>query len=168
MMRLLRLYPICCLVLSCSLSASDSWILRENGIGPVKIGMSLIQLNTALHAHFRRPVAKDEQACFYVRPKQYPGIAFMIEDGRLSRIDVEKSGVRTDSGIQVGDLESRVHEVYGKRIVVEEHKYFENGHYLTIRSTDGHSALRFETNEGKITSFYAGTSQAIQYVEGCL
>jgi len=74
--------------------------------------MSLIQLNTALHAHFRRPVAKDEQACFYVRPKQYPGIAFMIEDGRLSRIDVEKSGVRTDSGIQVGDLESRVHEVY--------------------------------------------------------
>lgn len=130
--------------------------------------MSLVQLNAALHSNFKLPAAKDDQACFYVRPKLHPAVAFMIEDGRVSRIDIEKPGVRTDSGIQVGDPEGRVHEVFGNRVVVEDHKYFEKGHYLTIRSKDKRSALRFETNEGKITSFYTGTSEAIQYVEGCL
>lgn len=167
-MRFLRAGLICCMALSCWLSASNDWILRENGIGPVEIGMSLAQLNAALHANFKIPARKDEQSCFYVKPKLHPAVAFMIEDGRLSRIDVEKPGVRTDSGIQVGDLESRVSEVYGNRVVVEDHQYFEKGHYLTIPSKDGRSAVRFETNEGKIASFYAGTFQAIRYVEGCL
>jgi hypothetical protein len=39
-------------------------------------------------------------------------------------------------------------------------------HYLTIRSDDRHYGVRFETDQGKITMFYAGTYEAIQYVEG--
>lgn len=40
-------------VLSISSSfATDDWVVSQNGVGPVKIGMSLSQLNTALHEKF--------------------------------------------------------------------------------------------------------------------
>jgi hypothetical protein len=33
---------------------------------------------------------------------------------------------------------------------------------------DRRSGIRFATDHGKVTNFYAGTAQAIQYIEGCL
>ena len=113
------------------------------------------------------PKDKDEQACFYVTPKTQPKAAFMILNGRLGRIDVDKAGVKTSLGIQVGDSEKKALEAYGKTLKVGPHKYIDNGHYLTAKSEDVHYGIRFETENGKITSFYAGLFEAIQYVEGC-
>lgn len=43
-------------VLSIGISfAGDDWIVRQKGVGPAKIGMSLSQLNTALHQKFAMP-----------------------------------------------------------------------------------------------------------------
>jgi hypothetical protein len=50
---------------------------------------------------------------------------------------------------------------------VEPHKYVDNGRYLTAKSADGHYGIRFETENGKVTSYYAGRYSSIQYVEGC-
>jgi hypothetical protein len=147
--------------------ANDTWVVREDGVGPVKIGMTLSQLNTALHEKFSMPAAQDDQGCFYVSPGKHPHIAFMIEEGRLVRIDVESAGVATPEGIQVGDSESHARQVYGSRLKVEPQKYIDTGHYLTVRSEDGRYGIRFETDQGKITMFYAGRYDAIQYVEGC-
>ena len=33
---------------------------------------------------------------------------------------------------------------------------------------DGARGMRFETEDGKVTRFYAGTAEPIEYVEGCL
>jgi hypothetical protein len=148
--------------------ADEDWVIREDGVGPVKIGMTLPELNTVLHQRFSMPKDKDEQACFYVKPTKHPHIAFMIEDGRLSRADVDGPGISTTEGIQVGDSEEHARRVYGPRLKVEPHKYFEDGHYLTVRSTDGRYGIRFETEKGKIQRFYAGRFKAVQYVEGCL
>ena len=82
----------------------------------------------------------------------------------LVRVDVDKSGVATSEGVQVGDSEEHVKQVYGSRLKAEPHHYTE-GHYLTIRNGD--YGIRFETDEGKISTFYAGKIEAIQYVEGC-
>jgi len=88
----------------------------------------------------------------------------MIENRRLVRLDVDKSGVATTEGVQVGDSEERVKQVYGPRFKVEPHHYTD-GHYLTLRS--GEYGIRFETDQGKVSTFYAGTFEAIQYIEGC-
>jgi hypothetical protein len=146
----------------------EDWVIREDGVGPVKIGMTVPELNTVLHQRFSMPKDKDEQACFYVKPTKHPHIAFMIEDGRLSRADVDGPGISTAEGIQVGDSEEHAHRVYGPRLKVEPHKYIDDGHYLTVRSTDGRYGIRFETEKGKIQRFYAGRFKAVQYVEGCL
>ncbi len=148
--------------------AKDSWVVRMNGVGPAMINMSLSQLNSVLHEKFATPSEPEERACFYVSPGKHPGVSFMIIDGRLARVDVGDPGVLTSTGIEVGDAEAHVLKVYGQRLKVEPHAYSApQGHYLTAKSADGRYAIRFETDSGKITMFYAGRSDAIQYIEGC-
>jgi hypothetical protein len=144
--------------------AADTWVVSQDGVGPVKIGMTLPQLNGALHEKFAMPESKEDQGCFYVTATKHPQVSFMIEDKHLVRVDVDKSGVATTEGIQVGDSEEHVKHVYGSRLQVEPNHYTD-GHYLTLRS--GKYGIRFETEDGKVSTFYAGTFEAIQYVEGC-
>ena len=40
-------------------STPKAWVLRFDGTGPVKIGMSLEQLNTALNENFSMPEDED-------------------------------------------------------------------------------------------------------------
>ena len=149
--------------------ADDTWVVREDGVGPVKVGMNLSQLNAVLHERFSMPYSKEDQGCFYVKPAKHAHIAFMIEDGRLVRIDVDKAGISTAEGVQVGDSEARALQVYAPRLKVESSKYGgPGGHYLTMRSVNGRYGIRFETEKGKMRTFYAGGFDAIQYVEGCL
>jgi hypothetical protein len=148
---------------------NDRWIVRPDSFGPVKIGMTLEQVNAVLHENFSVPEHNEDQGCFYVAPKMHPHVAFMIENGRLVRIDVDTPDVPTPEGVQVGDSEQRAKNVYGTRLKIEPHAYTsdEGGHYLTVRSQDGRYGTRFETDGKKIESYYAGRFSAIQYIEGC-
>ncbi|MGD0841325.1 MAG: hypothetical protein ABSA32_09235 [Candidatus Acidiferrales bacterium] len=148
--------------------ADDGWVIREDGVGPIKVGMTLPQLNATLHERFSMPRNKDDQACFYVKSTQHAHIAFMIDDGHFSRVDVDAPGIPTTEGIQVGDSEEHARRVYGAQMKVEPQKYIDDGHYLTVRSADGRYGIRFETEKGKIQDFYAGQFDDVQLVEGCL
>jgi hypothetical protein len=150
-------------------TVAQAWVVRFDGTGPVKIGMSLSELNTALHEKFLMPQDdKDEAACFYLNSSKHPGIAFMIQEGHVTRIDVDRPGVSTAEGIKIGDSESRAMQVYGNKLKVEPHHYTApEGHYLTLLSGNERYGIRFETDKGKIVRFYAGQRQAITYVEGC-
>ena len=64
--------------------AQTAWVVRPDGVGPVKIGITLSQLNSALRERFSTPKNKEDQGCFYVNPRNHAQVAFMIEDGRLS------------------------------------------------------------------------------------
>jgi hypothetical protein len=53
-------------------------------------------------------------------------------------------------------------------VEVTPHKYVApDGNYLTVWSTNHKAAVRFETLQGKVTSFYAGRVPEVEYVEGC-
>ena len=145
---------------------SNTWVLREDGIGPVKIGMTLSELNSVLHEETLMTDDKDNEGCFYVKPKKLANALFMIIDGRLARIDVDGLGITTERGILVGDSESHTLRVYGPSVKVVPNIYTD-GHYLTVRSRTGEYGIRFETDKGKIERFYAGEFTAIQFVEGC-
>ena len=148
--------------------AGDTWEVRTDGVGPVKVGMSLSQLNAVVHEKFSLPAAKDEQGCFYIKPHQQPSIGLMIEDGRVTRVDIDGPDILTVEGVHVGDSETRAKQVYGHKLKVEPHAYTgPEGHYLTMHSSDGRYGIRFETDEGKIVRFYAGRANSIAYIEGC-
>lgn len=163
--RIVGLVAILVLV-SSSLGAEDGWVIREDGVGPARIGMTLPQLRAALHERLKEEDSGSD-ACWYETSAKHPHTAFMILDGRFVRVDVTARGIATTDGIQVGDFESAVRKKYGALMTVEPHTYVDDGHYLTIRSRDRKYGVRFETEKGKITNFYAGLFSAIEYVEGC-
>jgi hypothetical protein len=148
------------------------WVVRFDGIGPVRIGMTVNQVNAALGENFSIPTDKDEQSCYYLEPRQHPDTGIMMLDNRVARVDVFLPGggisisptTATADGVRIGDSEARVMKLYGQKVAVSQHAYVD-GHYLTIRS--GKYGLRFETEGNKVTGFYAGTSSAIGLIEGC-
>jgi hypothetical protein len=156
-----------CLLVAVLCLAADSWVLRENGIGPVKVGMSRAQLSAVLHDEFIEGPSSND-SCSYVHARGNDRLWFMLIDGKLVRVDVNGPGIKTSTGIQVGDSEASVRGVYGNKVEVSPDTYTDTGHYLTVRSPDGVYGTRFETDNGKVTSFYAGKYEAIQYVERCL
>ena len=163
--HILGLLAIVALV-SSSLGADSGWVIREDGVGPAKIGVTLAQLRAVLKERLKEEDSGSD-ACWYVTSAKHPHTSFMILDGHFVRADVTARGIATTDGIQVGDFEAAVRTRYGPSMKVEPHKYIDDGHYLTIRSSDRKYGIRFETEKGKITSFYAGLFSAIQYVEGC-
>lgn len=50
------------------------------------------------------------------------------------------------------------------------HPYTEgpDSHYYKVAAPDGEHAIVFETYNGKVNTFRAGLSQAVDFVEGCL
>lgn len=92
----------------------------------------------------------------------------MILRGRVARVDIDNDTTATAEGIHNGDSEKRALRAYAGRIEVEPHHYIpESGHYLTLRTVNKKYGIRFETEDRKITRYYAGTAEAISYIEGC-
>jgi hypothetical protein len=109
--------------------------------------------------------------CAYLSSKRLPsGLGVMFENWRVVRIDVKEKGIRTASGIAVGDSEDRVKRLYPGRIEVEAHFYDPDGHYLyysTRERADQQYGMVFESDGSKVVAFRIGTRKAIGLVEGC-
>ena len=116
---------------------------------------------------------RDDAECAYLQTKRLPhGLRPMFQRGLLVRIDVDASGLRTRSGIGVGDTEARIGRVYEGHLTIEPHRYtFETGgHYVNYRPFDDADkgyGMVFETHKGRVTQFRIGTLAAIALVERC-
>ena len=170
MNRSIKLLAFWVLAAACTCSAANDWEVLPNGVGPIKVGMRLSNLKTDLHLSYSIEFAQDsdQKTCFYANLRDQPGISLMILNGRVARVDIDNKDTKSAEGIRNGDLEAHALSVYGKRMKVTPHAYTgPEGHYLTVRTTDGRYGIRFETDEGKIVRYYAGRSDAISYIEGC-
>ena len=147
---------------------ADDWRITTAGYGPAKIGMSVAEASAALGVKLVSEGPVDEPACHYMRPEPaVEGLWFMISDDRVVRVEVTTAGITTRSGLGVGDSEARVKELL-PAAETTPHKYVApDGSYLTVWSADRKAAVRFETLQGKVTSFYAGRVPEVEYVEGC-
>lgn len=152
-------------------AATGQWVVSVHGIGPIRAGMTLDEARAAAG----RPLeplgmTEDPDACHYARLGGAPaGVSFMIEHGRVARVEVDSAGVRTAAGAGVGDTEQRVEQLYDGRVAVTPHKYT-SGHYLTVSpSAPADSVYRivFETDGRVVTQYRAGIRPAVEYVEGC-
>jgi hypothetical protein len=147
---------------------AEDWRITTAGYGPVKIGMNVEEASQALGAKLVSEGPIDTPECHYLRPDPaVEGLWFMISNETVVRIEVNAPGVQTRSGVGVGDEEARVKELF-PRAEVTPHKYVApDGSYVTVWSASRKAAVRFETYQGKVTSFYAGRVPEVEYVEGC-
>ena len=148
---------------------AEDWRITTAGYGPAKIGMSVAEASAALGVKLVAEGPVDNPECHYLRPEPaVEGLWFMISNDRVVRVEVNAPGITTRSGLGVGDAESRVKEAFGASLEVTPHKYVApEGSYLTVWSANHKAAVRFETLQGKVTSFYAGRVPEVEYVEGC-
>lgn len=148
-------------------TAASAWVLRADGVGPLRVGMTVDEANRAVEGGLDHTSGLEE--CDYVRPKNGPaGVLLMVVDGRIARADVDSVLVATSQGVRPGDAESRVRGVYpGAR--VEPHKYVD-GHYIIAlpnAPADTLHRLVFETDGKVVTRMRGGVYPPVEYVEGC-
>ena len=165
--------------------APETWVLTSEGLGPLRIGMTLAEI-TAAAGPDSDPEAvggPEPESCDQFRPERAPdGVIVMVQDGRLTRISLgEGSRIATDRGIRVGDPAARVRAAYGSSLTEMPHEYIEApAAYLThwdgnVRPGAGGyvedpaaRGIRYETDERKRVTLIHGGGTSIQYVEGCL
>lgn len=145
------------------------WRISTEGFGPVKIGMTVEQASRQIHRELVLEYDQVSHDCYYMRPDPpIEGVAFMVSHGRISRIDVMSPGIRTQSGLRVGDEEAKAMSVLGPSTEVAAHEYLDSaGKYLTVWTSDRSKGVRVETFEGKVIKYYAGWAREVGYTEGC-
>lgn len=161
------------MLLVAALASISVWALDARvsmtGFGEIQIGMTDEALEAVVGMAIAPPADEEEAACRYAFPDgPRAGMSFLLLDGRLARIDVDRPGILTSPGASVGDSEADIASLYGPSLRVSNHFYRgSDGKYLTVFSPDGKHGVRFETDGQIVTRYYVGTAQAIQYVEGC-
>jgi hypothetical protein len=146
-----------------------AWTVNELGIGPLRVGMTLAEADSALGRRLKQLSDSVDTECDYAGIEGVTrAVHFLTGNGRIGRVDVMDSTVATSRGIRVGDLEGRVRQAY-PGIIVTPHKYTD-GHYLTVAPgapRDTTHLLIFETDGQTVTKYRAGIRPWVEYVEGC-
>lgn len=152
-----------------------AWTLRHDGIGPIRVGMTVEEARAALGGEFTAPgpdvgVSDSPEACRYARSGRFPtGVWVMLEGVRVVRVEVDSGTTATAEGARIGDSEARINEIYPGRVTVWPHKYTD-GHYLYVRPAEASDTTRliiFETDGRQVLRFRGGQKPQVEYVEGC-
>jgi hypothetical protein len=144
-------------------------ILEPQGLGPVRVGMTVAAAERALGARLRPNDVEGGETCAYYgrRDHRDKGVADMVEDGRVSRIDISEPGIRTARGIGVGSTLAQVRKAYRGAIASHPNTYDDEPEFEV--SLPGHRfGLDFLTEHGRVTAMRGGRYPSVGYVEGCL
>lgn len=138
------------------------WTVTSNGVGPVRLGMRVPEVEAALGL---TPGATGAGECEQRRLAGPVGeVVGMFIGHRLVRIDVVEPGIPTEAGVEAGDTATRVRERY-PGVQESPHKYTD-GQYLTV-TLDGNRRLIFETDGARVTRYRLGQMPEVEWVEGC-
>lgn len=142
--------------------------LTTAGWGPVRVGMTPAQAGARLGSRLVvRQGASEPSACHYRTSARAPGLLFMVEKGRIVRVETKDARYATLSGVRVGDSEEAALKTYAGRSQVMPHKYSDTGKYIVVATSDGQRAVVVETDKGRVTQIRGGQRPAVEYVEGC-
>lgn len=145
--------------------------LNVDRYGPVVIGMTPQEASKKLGISMipAEQPSEDELSCYYVYPDgKFDDMGFMVQGGRITRIDVYSNRISSTGGICIGDEEDAVKKAFPGKVKEEIHPYLdEEGKYLIVETKSGFAFI-FETHNGRITSFRSGRLSSVKYIEGCL
>jgi hypothetical protein len=142
--------------------------VTASGIGPLRAGMSVAQAATAMGGGFAAPQGYDGGCGYAVLTNAPAGLAVMLDNGRVARVEVRSGTTATAAGARIGDTEARINSLYAGRVASTPHKYVTGGHYLTVTPAGGgNNRIIFETDGKVVTEYRAGSQPAVAQVERC-
>jgi hypothetical protein len=157
--------------------ADSATTIGPDGWGRLRIGMTRAEV-VAAAGEDANPDAvggPNPDECDQFRTARTPrGLLVMLENGILTRISLsEGAGIRTASGIQVGDPAAAVMAAHGAEAVTTPHKYREApARYIAVwrtapPATDARGIVYEIDQDDRVMHIHAGGA-SIEYVEGCL
>jgi hypothetical protein len=151
---------------------SESSLVSTQGIGGIRIGMTISQASRAAQMKLIAMDRNRRTACLYYRPaSRLSGISFMVTNGAISRIDITNPRIATLSGAKIGDSEKRIRSLYGSQLQTKSHTYLDQGHYLIFaprNQQDRRNRILFETDGIKVLNWRVGRIKEVGWNEGCL
>lgn len=144
--------------------APTSWRLSKNGLGPIRVGMTIRQIEERTGLTAERGYGRRSCQTWTVTGVT-GGIGLMTAYGKLVRVDVYRRPWQTKRGIRVGMKGSEVRRRH-PNLRVARHPYVPPGRYLIVGGKP--RRMIFETGpRGRVTSFRGGLSGPVGYIEGC-
>ena len=142
------------------------WPLRADGLGPVRIGMTVSDVESVTGRVMVFGYG-DYRSCELWTLRGAPhGLSLMLAHGRVARVEANRGSWRSSRGIGIGDSERKVRRRY-RGVRSEPHPYVPPGKYLIVGG--GQRRMIFATNpQGKVTSFRGGRAREVGYIEGCV
>lgn len=132
--------------------------------GPVAFGSTLAEAQAVSRVPWTKTSELD--GCSYYVAEGLPqGVSFMVIDGVVVRVDIDTPSVRTKSGFGVGTSEADILRLF-PTAAVTPHEYTD-GHYVTITDSASGNKVVFETDGSTVTTYRAGRTPEVEYVEGC-
>lgn len=135
----------------------------------VRFGMDVEQavekFNEPL-VRFAGDLTHDPGRCFEMYANgALEGVSFMVEGGKVGRIDVTIPGPATKDGFGVGSAEADIRAKLGDKVEQAPHKY-EDG-VIELSYPDRGGKVMFEVAAGKVRALRAGVAPMVDYVERC-
>ncbi|MDH3306851.1 MAG: hypothetical protein OEO77_04975 [Acidimicrobiia bacterium] len=150
------------------------WTVSLRRAGPYLVGMTLAEAEAAAPARLIELEDGDPACSFWIHdPATGIGdeMMLMVRAGRIARIDVDGTSLRTLSGIGVGDTASAVTSTYGGLIVSSRPPdgQVAEGYltYIPDDAVDIEYRIRFEIVGGVVTTFRIGTVPEVEWVNRC-
>jgi hypothetical protein len=146
--------------------------LRTNGIGSIEVGMTISEAERASGRSFFKDKGSSSHdgSCTYVSMSGLSNVSFMLNNGKIARVDVDNPQILTLRGAKIGDSEGRIKELYPGQIKTTPNPHGD-GNYLTFYPKDRQDRdyrLIFETSEGRVNAFRGGKIPEVEYIEGCV
>jgi hypothetical protein len=161
-------------------------VLSFQGVGPVQLGMTVKDAERALGTKLEpRSLVYTSDECYQTlrTDRKDPGITYVVEDGKITVINVFSSDGQTPDVIDkhllgIGGTEDDIRRSYGE--VKKRLGFYDRGEppendpayvpefWIEADSPDGKRTILFVTKAGKITSMATGLKPMVLDPEPCL
>lgn len=159
-------------------------VATMEGIGPVKIGMTVQEAERPLGAKLDPISTTFGNECWVTSrsDKKDRAIQYLVEDENIAAIDVYPPAaetfplpipaIKTLEGIGVDSTEEQIRRAYGKSAKKERASYFDEDNKDTVYRIHVENPAKklgmiFDVQYGRVLNFSVGTLEAINRMEGC-
>ena len=169
------LFGLCLTVAAPPLFAHDAvraWVASPDGVGPIKIGMKVADVQRAIGAKLvlNSDASDDEAACADAGVPGHDGMWLMFEKYRVTSITFQSpSPIRTARGIGIGATKDNVLRAYD-HLDISPRDYNGEGDpniMLTYWAVGHKHGVRFLTDSDLKVDEYRIGGDSITYMEGC-
>lgn len=151
-------------------STLSSAVLDFEGLGPIRVGMTLLEASAAAKARIASEGAGPHSECEYAAPVSGPGgIGFTLVNKRIAEISIQDEAFATSTGLRVGDPERKVVEMYKGKAFVGKNSV-DSPRRLTLVKKSASGArleMTFVAYDGKVSMIVAGLPVSNIPGKGC-